>query len=107
MTNLQILITIAIMAIITLLTRFLPFLIFRGKTTPRYIQYLGQTLPPASFALLVVYSLKNVDIIGSSHGLPELIAIAIVTLTYLWKKNLLLSVASGTIIYMVLIQLVF
>ncbi len=108
MTTAQILITIALCALATMLTRFLPFLLFpAGKPTPRFIRYLGHALPPAVFSMLVVYCLKNVQLTGGSHGLPELIAIAVVAALHLWRKQTLLSIAGGTIVYMLLVQLVF
>ena len=89
-------------------TRFLPFAVFRAsKPTPRYITYLGRVLPGAVFAMLVVYCLKNVSITGGSHGIPELISICVVVLLHLWKKQMLLSIAGGTVCYMLLVQLVF
>ena len=101
-------ITIAVVALGTMLTRFLPFLLFpAGKPTPRYVQYLGKALPGAVFGLLVVYCLKNVSLLLGSHGLPELIAILVVAGLHLWKRQMLLSIAGGTICYMMLVQLVF
>ena len=101
-------ITIAVVALGTMLTRFLPFLLFpAGKATPRYVQYLGKALPGAVFGLLVVYCLKNVGLLSGSHGLPELIAILVVAGLHLWKRQMLLSIAGGTICYMLLVQLVF
>jgi len=108
MNTTQLLITIAAILVGTALTRFLPFLLFpAGKPTPKYIQHLGKVLPPAIFGLLVVYSLKDVTILTGSHGLPELIAIVIVVALHLWKRQMLLSIAGGTICYMLLVQLVF
>lgn len=108
MTATQQLITIAVVALGTMLTRFLPFLIFpKGKATPKYIQFIGKALPGAVFGLLVVYCLKNVSLFAGSHGLPELIAIAVVVLLHLWKRQMLLSIAAGTVCYMLLVQLVF
>ena len=104
----QHIITIAVCAIATMLTRFLPFILFpAGKPMPKYIRFLGHALPGAVFSMLVVYCLKNVDILAGSHGLPELIAIAIVVGLHLWKRKMLLSIAGGTIAYMLLVQLVF
>lgn len=101
-------ITIAVVALGTMLTRFLPFLLFpAGKPTPCYVQYLGKALPGAVFGLLVVYCLKNVSLLSGSHGLPELIAILVVAGLHLWKRQMLLSIAGGTICYMLLVQLVF
>lgn len=101
-------ITVAMVVLGTVLTRFLPFLLFpAGKPTPKYIRYLGNVLPSAVFGLLVVYCLKNVDILTGSHGLPELIAIAVVVALHRWKGQMLLSIAGGTVCYMLLVQLVF
>lgn len=97
---------IALCAFATILTRFLPFIIFRAdKPTPKYIQYLGKALPSAVFAMLVVYCLKNVNILTGTHGMPELLGILVVVLLHLWRKQWLLSIAGGTVFYMVLIQL--
>ena len=92
----------------TMLTRFLPFLVFpSGKPTPKYIQYLGKVLPAAVFGLLVVYCLKGVNILAGSHGLSELISILVVIGLHLWKRQMLISIAGGTICYMMLVQLIF
>jgi len=108
MTVQQQLITIGLCVLGTMLTRFLPFILFpAGKPTPKFIRYLGKALPGAVFGMLVVYCLKNVNLLGGSHGLPELIAIAIVVGLHLWKRQMLLSIAGGTITYMLLVQLVF
>lgn len=108
MTLTQKLITIAAIIFATMLTRFLPFLIFpAGKPTPKYIQYLGTVLPPAIFGLLVIYCLKDVSILSGTHGLPELISITAVVLLHIWKRQMLLSIACGTVCYMLLVQLVF
>lgn len=108
MTLTQQLITIGMVVLGTLLTRFLPFLLFpAGKPTPKYVRYLGQVLPAAIFGLLVVYCLKNVSLLAGSHGLPEAIAIAVVVALHRWKGQMLLSIAVGTVCYMLLVQLVF
>lgn len=108
MTVSQQIITIAICAIGTMATRYLPFLIFSSKKpTPRYIQYLGKALPSAIFGMLVIYCLKNVSILTGTHALPELIAIAVTVGLHLWKRQMLLSIAGGTVCYMLLIQFVF
>lgn len=104
----QHLITIAMVVLGTVLTRFLPFLIFRAeKPTPKYVLYLGRVLPAAVFGMLVVYCLKNVSLLTYSHGLPELIAIAFVVALHLWKRQTLLSIAGGTLCYMLLVQCLF
>ena len=107
MTLTQEILTIALCAVGTILTRFLPFLIFRSGKTPRYIQYLGKALPAAIFSMLVVYCLKNVELLQWSHGLPELISISLVVGLHLWRRNMLLSIAAGTVCYMLLVQFVF
>lgn len=108
MTLTQQILTVAICVAGTMLTRFLPFLIFRGdQPTPAYVQYLGKALPAAIFGMLVVYCLKNVSILTGSHGLPELIAIVVTVGIHLWKRQMLLSIAGGTVCYMLLVQTVF
>ena len=108
MSAVQQLVTILVVAAGTMLTRFLPFLLFpAGKPTPKYIQYLGRVLPAAVFGMLVVYCLKNVSLLSGSHGLPEAMAIVVVAALHLWKKQTLLSIAGGTVCYMLLVQLVF
>lgn len=108
MTVTQQIITVALCVLGTMATRFLPFLVFSGdKPTPKYIQYLGKALPAAIFGMLVVYCLKNVSILTGSHGIPELIAIVVVVLLHLWKRQMLLSITGGTVCYMLLVQFVF
>ncbi|MBQ3403965.1 MAG: AzlD domain-containing protein [Oscillospiraceae bacterium] len=98
---------IAVMAIITLALRVAPFLIFGGKKTPPVIQFLGTYLPYAIMGMLVVYCLKDVSVISAPHGLPELIAIVLVAVLHIWRRNTLLSIVSGTVCYMLLIQFCF
>lgn len=108
MTLTERIITIAMVVLGTMLTHFLPFLLFpAGKETPKYVRYLGTVLPAAVFGLLVVYSLRGVSVLTGSHGLPELISIAVVAALHLWKKQMLLSIAGGTICYMLLVQFIF
>lgn len=108
MTITQQIITVAAVVLGTIITRFLPFILFPAeKPTPEYIQYLGKALPGAVFGLLVVYCLKNVNIFTGAHGLPEAVSIAVVAALHLWKRQMLLSIAGGTIVYMLLIQFVF
>ncbi len=108
MTLTEQIITILMVVIGTMLTRFLPFLLFpSGKPTPKYIQYLGKALPAAVFGLLVIYCLKDVAIFSGSHGLPELLAITLVIILHYYKRQMLLSIAGGTICYMLLVQWVF
>lgn len=104
----QQIITISMVVLGTMLTRFIPFLLFpAGKKTPPYIQYLGNVLPIAVLGLLVVYCLKEVSLLSGSHGIPEFIGVAVVAFLHLWKSNMLLSIAAGTIVYMLLVQFVF
>lgn len=108
MTITQQIITILMVILGTMTTRFLPFIVFpAGKETPAYIKYLGKYLAGAVFGLLVVYSLKNVNILSGSHGIPELISIIVVAALHLWKRQMLLSIAGGTMCYMLLVQFVF
>ncbi len=108
MTLTQQIITVAMVVLGTAVTRFLPFLLFpAGRPTPKYVQYLGKVLPAAVFGLLVVYSLKDVSILAGSHGIPELISIVLVIVLHVWKRQMLLSIAGGTVCYMLLVQFVF
>lgn len=108
MTQTQQLLTIAVIALGTMATRFLPFLVFpAGKETPGLVKKLGDLLPGAVFSLLVVYCLKNVDLLSGTHGIPEAIAITAITVVHLWKRNTLISIATGTLVYMMLVQSVF
>ena len=108
MTLQQQIITISMCVLATMLTRFLPFAVFSSKRpTPRFIQYLGKVLTGAIFAMLVIYCLRNVSVLQGSHGLPELIGIGVTIGLHLWKRQMLLSIAGGTICYMLLVQLVF
>ena len=107
MTDLRVLIIILVMAAVTIVLRALPFILLNGKETPEYITYLGKYLPYSIIAMLVVYCVKGVSLVKGSHGIPELIAIAVVAMLHVWKRNTLLSIVTGTILYMVLKQLVF
>ena len=107
MTTTQSTITILVVVLGTMLTRFLPFLVFpEGKTPPHYITYLGMVLPYAVIGLLVVYCLKDA-VFASFHGLPELIAIVCIFILHKWKRNILLSIGVGTVVYMILVQTCF
>ena len=99
---------IAVAVLVTMATRFLPFLIFGEKRrTPPIIEYLGTVLPCAIMGMLVVYCLKDVSFLTSPFGLPELIACIVVAALHIWKRNSLLSIGGGTVCYMLLVQLVF
>ena len=108
MNDLHAWLTVAVIALVTAALRFLPFLVFRGdRETPRFIQKLGNLLPYAIMGMLVVYCLKDVRFTDLSGFLPQLIAVLIVAGTYLWRRNTLVSILSGTISYMILVQFVF
>ena len=99
---------IFVSALITFATRVIPFLIFpEGKKIPKAVEYLGKVLAPAIIGVLVVYCLKDTPILTVPHGIPEGIAVAVTVLLHVWKRNNLLSIGAGTILYMVLIQIVF
>lgn len=101
-------IMIGLIVLGTMLTRFLPFILFpAGKSTPKYIQYLGNVLPAAVFGLLIVYSLKDVSITEGNRGVPEMISILLVVMLHYWKRQMLLSIVGGTVCYMLLVQFVF
>lgn len=104
MTRFQSIITILAIVSGTILTRFLPFILFpEGKTPPKYISYLGTVLPYAVIGFLVVYSLKDA-VFSQFHGIPELLSILLIFLLHKWRKNTLLSIGAGTAFYMYLVQ---
>ena len=99
---------IVVIALVTMSTRFLPFLIFGEKRkTPALVTYLGKVLPCAIMGMLVVYCMKDVSFLSAPFGIPELLGCAIVALLHLWKRNSLLSIGVGTVSYMLLVQWVF
>lgn len=99
---------VAVAAGVTLVLRAAPFWLFGGRRgMPKIVTYLSETLPAAVMGMLVVYCLRHTELLGPTHGLPELIAVAAVAALHLWKKNTVLSIAGGTLVYMVLIQTVF
>ena len=101
-------IVILVMGFVTLSTRILPVLIFSRKTkVPDLILYLGKVVPYTAMGLLLVYCLRDISIFSGSHALPEVIALVVVAGTYRWKRNTILSVVIGTVLYMLLIQKVF
>ena len=92
----------------TMVTRFLPFILFPAeKEKPRYLEYLGKTLPYGAMGFLVVYCLKGVDLLAGNHGIPELLAVGLTAAIHCWKRSSLLSIGIGTAFYMVLVQMVF
>ena len=96
---------VAVMSAVTVLLRFLPFLIFRKGKTPAYVAYLGDVLPQAIIGMLVIYCLKDVSFAAAPYGLPELLAALAVVGLQVWKRSSLVSILSGTAIYMLLIRL--
>ena len=108
MTTMQIASLVAVMAVVTFLTRALPFLLFgRGGEPPKVVLYLGKFLPPAVIAMLIVYCYKGTTFAVLSGWLPGLIAGLAVIILHVWKKNNMLSILGGTILYMFLVQAVF
>ena len=100
--------SIAVMSAVTFLTRALPFLLFdRGDHPPKLVLYLGRVLPAAIFGMLIVYCLKSVTPFAGSRGIPEAIALLVTVGLHKWKHETLLSVAGGTLCYVLLVQLVF
>lgn len=106
MSNIQFILTIAVCAAATMLTRFLPFLVFgsRGGKVPEVVEYLGHVLPAAIFGMLIVYCLKGVSLTSGSHGIPEAIAIGVTVALHKWKHQTLVSIAGGTLCYVLLVQ---
>lgn len=99
---------ILVVALTTFATRIIPFLVFpKGKEIPKTIQYLGKVLTPAVIGMLVVYCLKNIAVLSAPFGIPELISVLVVAILHIWKRNNLLSIGVGTVLYMFLIQIVF
>ena len=109
MSKIQFILTIAVCAAATMLTRFLPFLVFgsRGGKVPEVVEYLGHVLPAAIFGMLIVYCLKSVTPFAGSCGIPEALAIAVTIALHKWKHQTLVSIAGGTVCYVLLVQLVF
>ena len=106
MTIFQQIVTIAMVILGTLITRFVPFLLFPSEEkTPAYILYLGKVLTPAIFGLLVIFSLKDTQLTVVSDVVPKLVSVLLVILLHKWKKNMLLSIAGGTLFYIAIIHL--
>lgn len=99
---------ILVVALTTFATRVTPFLFFpKGKEIPKTVQYLGKVLTPAVIGMLVVYCLKNTTVLSSPYGIPELVSVLTVAILHIWKRNNLISIGVGTVLYMFLIQVVF
>ena len=96
-----------VMSAVVIALRLLPFILFKGKDIPKSVEYLGKVLPCAVMGMLVVYCLKDIAFSQYPYGLPELISCAAVIILHIWKRNSLISIAGGTICYMILIQIVF
>lgn len=96
---------IIVMALVTALLRFAPFLLMGNRKTPAYVEYLGRVLPYAVMAMLVVYCLRGTDFTAFPFGICEVIAVAVVVIAHVWKRNTLISIIAGTICYMVLIRI--
>lgn len=108
LTPLQTFLMILAVAAGTQLTRWLPFWLFpENKQPPAIVTYLGRVLPAATMGLLVIYCLKGVSWITAPRGIPELISVAAVVGLHRWKGNVLLSIAGGTLLYMLLVQVIF
>ncbi len=108
MSNVHSVLLIVVISLVTMLLRFLPLWIFgNGKQTPGLVQYLGKVLPYAIMGMLVVFCLKGVSLTSAPFGLPELIACAVVIGLHVWKRNTVISIVGGTVVYMILVQMVF
>lgn len=104
----MIVLSIAVIALVTYLLRLAPFIIFaKHQKAPEWILYIGKYLPPAVMGMLIIYSLKNTDIFQITQSGPIAIAIFITVMLHLWRRNNLLSILSGTLVYMLLVQVVF
>ncbi len=102
------LIIILLVAATTFATRVVPFLIFpKGKEIPDVVRYLGKVLTPAVIGMLVVYCLRSAPVVETPHGIPEGVAVLVTAVLHVWKRNNLLSIGVGTVLYMVLIQMFF
>lgn len=105
MTQLHIWLTVAVIAAVTMLLRFLPFLIFNGqRKTPKIIAKLSNTLPCAVMGMLVVYCLKDLRFSSVADFLPAVLSCLVVVVLHVWKRNTLLSILSGTVFYMLCVQ---
>ncbi|NCB42847.1 MAG: branched-chain amino acid transporter AzlD [Clostridia bacterium] len=108
LTSVQTILTIVAIAVGVQITRFAPFVLFPdGKKRPLVIDYLGKALPPAMMGLLVVYCLRNISVVSSPYGIPELVAIIATVGFHKWKSNALLSIATGTACYMFMMHVWF
>lgn len=107
MNNTHSILMVVIMSVVTILLRVLPFLVFGNKKTPKFIEYLGKYLPYAIMGMLVVYCLRNTVLLSSPFGIPEIIACLVVISVHIWKRKTLLSILSGTLVYVLFVQVIF
>lgn len=108
MTLTEHIIIVSVIAAVTLITRLFPFLLFKkGRSTPKFLQYLGESLAPALFAMLVIYCLKDVQFLSTPHGLPELCSILVIVVIHIIFRKTLVSISVGTALYLILVNLVF
>lgn len=98
---------VVIISVITMLLRIIPFLVFENRKTPEFVVYLGKVLPYAIMGMLVVYCLRGTTFITNPYGIPEIISVLIVVLVHIWRRNTLLSILTGTLMYMMFVQFVF
>lgn len=104
MSDKYIITVIGVMAVVTILLRFLPFILFdHGEQLPKWISYLGKVLPPAVMSMLLIYCLRNVNLFEGNHGFSELICVGVAMLMHSWKRNTLLSIGVSTLLYMIII----
>ena len=98
---------VAVIALVTIGLRFVPFWIFRNRETPPFVSYLGKVLPFSIMGMLVVYCLRSVSFSAPDQWLPALLSVSLVVVLHLWKRNTLLSIIGGTLCHMILVQLIF
>lgn len=107
MTDIHGIFMVAVISLVTIVLRFLPFLLLGGRETPKFVAYLGKVLPFSIMGMLVIYCLRHISFTALPFGIPEFAACGVVVGLHLWKRNTLLSIISGTVLYMVLVQMVF
>ena len=106
MSDKYIIMVITVMAAVTILLRFLPFIIFdHGEQLPRWVSYLGKVFPPAIMSMLLVYCLRNINLLEGDHGFGELMCIGVAMIIHNWKRNTLLSIGVSTLLYMLITQI--
>ena len=106
MTTSRLILIIAVCAVCTMLTRAIPFLVFRdADKVPKMVLYLGKVLPPAVIATLVIYALRNTEVLTGTHGIPELIGVLCAGILHWIWRNSFISIGVATVLYMVLIRI--